>query len=214
MAIPHIVALYQWMHDKTKIDFPVFDDTIFIAADLDLKTSCFDHVEDYAGLAHFVAFVRGQSKQALSNPWQVILSYLIQHPTTAVHDLDVVNLLFMAYLAAKPQDAMTWYEDEDLQELLLSTHPETHFTLGKLVTEHYVKETYELFRIIKEPLVFISLWTSYYDNPRRMAALILCLLEQREMHPMSRNTMRGDELIRSGFLHHYILYRLPWKNAD
>src|SRR3990167_9307869 len=120
MAIPHVVALYQWLRGKPGASLPALGDDAFTATELDesteqsaankrifvkiaqlralkqepdakdLKSAWFDSSEDYAGLVDFIEFIRGQNEQAHPNPLQVTLSYLLQHPETATNSLDAV----------------------------------------------------------------------------------------------------------------------------
>src|SRR3990167_1740627 len=226
MAIPHVVALYQWLRGKPGASLPALGDDAFTATELDesteqsaankrifvkiaqlralkqepdakdLKSAWFDSSEDYAGLVDFIEFIRGQNEQAHPNPLQVTLSYLLQHPETATHSLDAFNILLMIWLSTKPNEGCAWYEDDDVQETLLSNHQEIHLALGRQVTEHYQQEARALFKSVENPLGLLPLFAEHYDNPQRIAAFIIGLLERK---------VTADVIIKSGLFHEYLL---------
>src|SRR3990167_2224509 len=246
MAIPYVVALYQWLRSKPDVNFPILDDYLddyfaqvpilndhFAQEELDevmaqsklnndifarvarlkalgqkpnpkdLKTAWFASSEDYDGLADFVEFIRGQNEQAHHNSLQVTLSYLLQHPETAANSLNAFTMLFLTWLRVYPKGAIAWYEDDDVQEALLSTRQEIHFVLVRQLTEYYQQEARALFKSVTNPLWLVPLFAEHYDNPQRMASFILCLLEQGTT-PAKRNEI-ADKIIQSGLLHEFFL---------
>lgn len=234
MAIPHIVALYQWLLSKESRGFPVLSDDnfttevmeeaktqsllnkeIFIKriarlrgmkqtpAPEDLESAWFDNSEDYAGLSDFIGFIHDQITEEQQHPLQLTLNYLLIHPETATHPLEAFNTLFTAWMAANPIAAVTWYEDEATQEKLLSISQETRLAIGKVLGEHYLQESRELFKSIEHPIGLIPLFAEYYDNPDRTAAFILFLLEQGTT-PKEKSEIAG-KIIQSGLLHEFFL---------
>src|SRR3990167_2368223 len=223
MAIPHIVALYQWLRGKPGVSFSIPSDHAFAAKlhevitqskankDIfikkvarlrafgqepdanDLKSIWFDNSEDYDGLTSIVEFMQDQFEQGHPNFLQVTLNYLFQHPEIATNLFDTFNMLFATWLSANPNGGCAWYEDDDIQEKL-SKHQGIHLALGRLVTEHYQHEAQALFKSVTNPLGLIPLFAEHYDNPQRIAAFILGLLECG---------VTADVIIKSDFLHQY-----------
>jgi hypothetical protein len=157
-------------------------------------------------LADFVAFIRGQNEQAHHHPLQATLSYLLQHPDTATNPLDAFNMLFLTWLNDNPKGAIAWYEDDDIQEALLSTRQEIHAALGRQRTEYYRQEARVLFASVANPIRLIPLFAEYYDNPQRLATFILCLLEQGAT--LAKGNEIADKIIGSGLLHEFFLRTL------
>src|SRR3990167_891119 len=225
MAIPHVVALYQWLRGKPGVSLPTLNDQlaqeeldeVMVQSKLnkdvfvrvarlkalgqkpnakDLKSAWFDSPEDYDGLSDFIGFIQDQNEQAHPNSLQVTLNYLLLHPETATNSLEAFNTLFEAWLTSKPEEAIAFYEDEDIQEKLSSNPQEIHFTFGRRVTEYYQQKARALFKPITNPLGLIPLFAEHYDNPPRIAAFIIGLLECG---------VKTDVIIKSGLLHEYLL---------
>ncbi len=232
MAIPHVVALYQWLRGKSDISIPILND-YFAQEELDevmaqskfnhhifariarlkafgenpnpndLKTAWFTNSEDYDGLADFVKFIRGQNEQAHHNPLQVTLIYLLQNPETAINPLNAFNMLFLTWLNVYPKGAIAWYENDDIQKTLLSTRQEIHLALGRELTKYFRQEAHVLFASVANPIGLIPLFAEYYDNPQRLATFILCLLEQGTT--LAKRNEIADKIIESGLLHEFLL---------
>src|SRR3990167_4491909 len=228
MAIPHVVALYQWLRGKPGASLPALGDNAFAAAELDettkqsaankrifvkiaqlralrqepdakdLQSVWFDNAKDYDGLAHFIEFIQSQGELGKNNPLQTTLNYLLQHPETAANPLNTFERLFVSFVLSTTREAFVWYEDDDTQEKL-STHQDIHLALRRLVIECYQQEADALFTSVTNPLGLIPLFAEHYDNPQRIAVFMLCLLKQGAT-PAMRNEI-ADKIIQSGLLH-------------
>ena len=112
MAIPHVVAVYQWLRTKPGTSLPALDDKAFAATNLEettrqvvankrifvkiaqlralkqepdakyLESAWFNNSEDYDGLVNFIEFIQSQGKLGDHNLLQTTLNYLLQHPET------------------------------------------------------------------------------------------------------------------------------------
>jgi len=173
--------------------------------DVELEESVwFDDYYDYAGLSDFIQFIHHQITEKHHHPLQVTLDYLLLHPTAA-SSLEKFSTLFAAWMASNPVDAIAWYEDEGIQEKLLLIHQETHVGLGKLLVEHYLQEARILFQSVAHPLGLIPLFAEHYDNPQRMVAFIIGLLEQK---------VKAGVIVKSGLLHEYLLGNIYRMGTD
>lgn len=241
MAIPHVVALYQWLRGKPEVSLPALDDNAFGAAELeestkqfaankaifvklarlrafkqghdtkDLKSVWFDNSEDYEELNNFIEFIQNQTEAVRRSPSQLILNYLLLHPETAANPMDAFNTFFATWLASNSKDAIAFYEDDDIQEKL-SNHQVIQFAFGRQVTLHYQQEARVLFESVTNPLGLISLFAEHYDNPQRMAAFILYLLEQGAT-PAKRNEI-ANKIFQSGLLHEFLLAHVGFMSTD
>jgi hypothetical protein len=170
----------------------------------DLKLAWFDNSEDYTGLSHFIGFILEQvTKEEQQHPLQLTLNYLLIQLETATHPLEAFNTIYTAWMASNPIAAVTWYEDEATEKKLLLISQEPRLAIAKVLVEHYLQESRDLFKLVENPLGLISLFSEFYYNPQRTAAFILCLLE----HPSTSDEMSeiDDKIIQSGLLHEFFL---------
>lgn len=173
----------------------------------ELKSVWFDAKEDYDSLQNLIGFIRANPH---SQPLQVILAFMMRNPEIAAHSTQAFSLLFSAWLKLNPVDAIAWYEDEPTwyqdkaaSEAFLAAIIEAHLVLGKLVVEHYLIETRVLFQNVLNPMGLIPLFAEYYENPQRIAAFIVHLLEKGSTNEMRDNiTIR---IIKSQLLHDFFM---------
>ena len=184
MATPYIVLLYQWLRsNKANVSLRIPSDDAFVTVDLNetikqfalnkavftkiarlkkldqdisnLESTWFDCSEDYDGLNNFIGFIQTKAKLEHYNHLQITLNYLLIHPETATKTFDIFNTLFTKWLAAKPQEACAWYENDDVQMKLLSMPQAIYLALGIPLTEHYQQQTRALFALVTNPIGLI-----------------------------------------------------------